>query len=200
MITVSAHRSSQPLSEIRPPGVSSLFATVLCGSLILAIATTPIHSAQTTTTAKQVLEVVVTQPVQVAGTVETQGVVETLNDAVNTPFVGSLSYTAGEFPKLSIPAGKRLVVESVCFNATCSTGTYATISMVVSQKGFQSSIILPTQEKAAIDGSRAIQTAVVPLRVRVDSDVDSINFTAQVFGTGLSPYIVVTVTGYLVDL
>ena len=168
---------------------------------------------QVVNTAAAPAQVQVVNPVQVQGAisitgqaVQVQGSVETLNDAVHQPFNLTLSAEFGSdgfvHQNFYIPAGKRLVIETVTVEAAVPAGQKVLVRLEV-----PNFLSLAVQSQGVFsDASDTLEHFVGthPVKVRVDSPADPTQpaFTITAFrgSAGGTGFFYASVAGYLVDL
>ena len=149
--------------------------------------------------------VTVTQPVQVevVKSIPVQGTVETLNDSLNTSFYRTLEFSSGQGTvQFSVPAGKRLIIESVAYNAIALQGVPVILTLFVQSPIGTANISLPAQSVVNYGGNLTWQMGVAPLHLRVDGGANTV---IEVYSQSpASPVGAIsfsaTVAGYLVDI
>lgn len=142
-----------------------------------------------------------TTPVSVEGTVDVQGMVEVLNDVLRQPYVVTVSSNSSSAPSVDfdIPDGKRLIVETIAFQASTSTGSVSRMFLHPLVNGSQPFVPLPIQT-TSVEGPSTYLISMLPMKMRVDSAPGS---TREIFirrGTGDVGTLTATICGYLVDL
>jgi hypothetical protein len=137
---------------------------------------------------------------------EVQGVVEVLNDVLYTPYVRVVSTQDGSLPwaAFDVPAGKRLIIETISFQGMYPTAVGAKrvwMDHVVSTNT-RLTIALAVQERV-VEGATTILTATLPVKMRVDGVLNE-NGEILIRMGGSTPNtsgrIMVGVYGYLIDL
>jgi hypothetical protein len=159
-----------------------------------------------------VKDVNVEQPVEVQIVNEAPVPVESVDDALREPYVkkGFVYVPAGDYGaevSVAIPAGKRLVVETVSFDASVREGQGAVVSMRRhSDSSFDGTPLSPqfAMPWQVSVGSFTRYTGTHAMRLRVDAPSDSdgaLDFTiSRNSNVGDLSSLSVVVMGYLVDL
>ena len=142
-------------------------------------------------------------PVTVDGVVSVQGVVDVINDVLRTPYVRNASAT-GEGPSVNfdIPDGKRLIIESIAFQASRLTveSNRMFLQPLLAVNAARPLVPLPVQFEA-VEGSVTYMISMVNMTGRFDAVAGSTSEIQVRRGVGSSPNATlnVTVFGYLVD-
>lgn len=142
--------------------------------------------------------------VSIAGDVSVQGVVEVLNDVLRTPYNKTASLAdASTSPTVTfdIPDNKRLIVETISFQATTLTNDVARVFfeplLGPTTSGPRPFVLLPYQ--SVVDGGATYLIGLNSVKMRLDSVPGSTNEIRIRRGTGTAGYISATIFGYLVD-
>jgi hypothetical protein len=144
-------------------------------------------------------------PTTVQGHVSVEGVVEVLNDVLRQPFNESRQIsstgTTGNVT-FDVPAGKRLVIETIAVQAVVTGGSQMRVDGQATSGGTDFTLDVPLQSQGVFDTfgnqfSRAMQT--VKIRVDGTAATSEIFFGYTRIGAGIST-LRVTLNGYLVDL
>lgn len=139
--------------------------------------------------------------VTVQGPVEVQGVVEVLNDVLRQPYTQQQSATASESPTVNfdIPDGKRLVIESIAFQA--STPTNEANRMFFQPLVNTTRLLVPLAIQAtSVEGGVTYLLGNHSFKVRVNSVPGSTTEIQVRRGTGGTGTVNAAILGYLVDL
>jgi hypothetical protein len=156
-------------------------------------------------------------PVEVHGNVEVTGAVETLDDALQAPFVRAVTVfiTSGsnfsvDPGRIDISAGKRLVVETIAIrvrveNRPGGAPVQVTLDHAVNEGGqiFFTPVVLPVPFMGNFLGDDQF-SAVIPFRARIDGTAESDRELSFTFLTSdVVPFgatLTATVYGRLVDI
>jgi len=227
---LAARSFASIVNRIRPRLISTLcVASFGVGSLSLvppcAFAAPPPVTVnqpvqvQVVNTAAQPAQVQVVNPVQVQGTVsltgsqpvQVQGAVETLNDALRQPYLQTATINAadGDFFAtvfLSVPAGKRLVIETIVVQFIVPFGQTGLVDLTVTSQG--AGILVPLATQTSMDwnvsvGHFTVYTSTLAARLRVDAPAAAdglMRFELDRNSSAGSASFRATVAGYLVDL
>ena len=146
------------------------------------------------------------RPVSVVGPVQVEGAVETVNDALRQPYFQSIGiYPFGEslrtvsFP---IPAGKRLIIESITFRGIVPQGQTAFFELNGATDTDPEIYLAPQFSALTFDGFREF-VGTYALRLRFDAPATgdgSIVFTMNREIQSGTAYFSCSLSGYLVDL
>ena len=144
-------------------------------------------------------------PTTVQGHVSVEGVVEVLNDVLRQPYneTRQLSSTASSGSvAFDVPAGKRLVIETISIRATVTGGVPVRVDGSAVSQGSDFSIDVPIVPQGIADtfGNEFFR-GMQAVKIRVDgtSLSNEINFSYTRFGAGITT-LRVTLHGYLVNL
>lgn len=190
-----------PIVDRIPAGINIVKSSFLAATLaVLPVAL----QAAAGETNRPPTPVAIEEPLSVAvqGPVEVQGVVEVLNDVLRQPYAVSLNAPLSASPtaNFDIPDGKRLVIESIAFQAS-RPGNEVT-------RMFMHPLITPTQRQlvplpvqfTADDGSVSYLISLIPLKLRIDSVPGSDNEIQIRRGNGGNGTLNASIFGYLVDI
>ena len=143
---------------------------------------------------------------------EVQGVVEVLNDVLRVPFrktIGGSTTAPGTFPfpggfiKHDIPAGKRLIVETISLQVRVTPGQNVLVQMQNVRGGslIDATVQLPVQKQGTF-GSMDYLTATHNVMLRLDGGQfdNEISFAVERDATTGSLELSATIFGYLVDI
>lgn len=142
--------------------------------------------------------------VNVAQPVEIYGVVETLNDLLHQPYMvrGSDTLDAGATPRsltvdFDIPDGKRLIVETVSFQARAANGEQSRM-FLEPQTSEGNRLLTYLSVQSVIDG---YMISTLPVKLRIDAIEGSTSEVRIRLGnTPGSASLGAALFGYLVDL
>jgi hypothetical protein len=177
-------------------GRASDLAVLAVSALVIAASFSPIIAAPPPVNIAQPVEVVVKNAVEV------QGSVETLNDAFYEPYRAfKTASTSGlnTGVQFDIPAGKRLVIETITLSISVLPGQKAAAYLQVTNE-------LPpfylTVESQGVFFEREQFAGTHPVKLRIDGPESGSAFTIGVARTtvGENMSIVASVAGYLVPL
>jgi hypothetical protein len=195
--------------------VLKYLSTVILSACVFALST---FAAPPPVTVAQPVAVQVINPVEVTGTVKVevtkpvtvQGAVENLSDSLNETFLKKF-FVAVTPDKFKIPAGKRLIIESIIYDVNALASDSFKVAFVMdrnagNQLHEQFLTALPRQSAVpfAFNGkTRVVVSAALPTRLRIDYTGDAeIYFYLSYLGdqdsgdaTGSA-----TVSGYFVDM
>jgi hypothetical protein len=137
--------------------------------------------------------------VSVQGPVTVQGVVEVLNDVLRQPYVRTgVGEGTSPIVNFDIPDGKRLIIETVSFQAATPTGVPTRMFLEVAANNFVASPLV-VQSKS-IEGSTDFLMSTIQMTVRLNSILGSTSEFRIRRGTGGAGSLTATVYGYLVDI
>ena len=147
----------------------------------------------------------VSQPVQIVG------VVETINDVLRTPFAKTISQplTAGEaqvFLNIDVPAGKRLIVETVSIEATHLPTDYVSVDLQTVASDDPSSgcaTALTFTDTRNASGGLAVSHGTHPIVVRVNGKTGglaALRFVCSKTSSAGTFVFRISVRGYTVDI
>jgi hypothetical protein len=142
---------------------------------------------------------------------QVEGVVEVINDVLRQPYAesGQDAASAGLFGtqaaqvKFDIPAGKRLIVESITVRVSLTTGQVPSVQVwAKSNSGGTATADIPLTPQGESFNTTAYGAAI-PLKLRVDGSSSTFDLTFTLFRsvtTGAAAILRVAVFGYLVDI
>ena len=137
---------------------------------------------------------------------EVQGVVEVLNDVLYTPYARVVTTQDGALPwaNFDVPAGKRLIIETISFQGMHPTaaGVKRVLMEHAVSGGARITIPLAAQERV-VDGANTFLIATLPVKMRIDSVLnDAKEILIRMGGStpDSSGRIMVGIHGYLIDL
>jgi hypothetical protein len=136
---------------------------------------------------------------------EVHGVVEVLNDVLYTPYARVVSTQDGSLPwaGFDVPAGKRLIIETISFQGMHPTaaGVKRVLLDHVVSASTRLTIPLAAQERV-VDGATTFLIATLPVKMRIDSVLNE-NSEILIRMGGSTPdssgRIMVGIYGYLID-
>jgi hypothetical protein len=143
-------------------------------------------------------------PTTVQGQVSVEGVVEVLNDVLHRPYnesQGIGSTQAAGLLSFDVPAGKRLVVQSISMRATVTAGLKVRVEGQFAAANGSAFIDVALQSQGVF-GEAEFFSVAQPLTFRVDGSnaPGEIVFSFQRTGTSGITNLRVNVYGYLVDI
>lgn len=143
-------------------------------------------------------------PTTVQGHVSVEGVVEVLNDVLYQPYNESRglgSTQASGAVSFDVPAGKRLVVQSISIRATVTSGLKVRVEGQFAAANGSAFVDVALQSQGVF-GEVEFLSVAQPLTFRVDGSAASgeIFFSYQRTGTSGITNLRVNVYGYLVDI
>jgi hypothetical protein len=139
-------------------------------------------------------------PVTVQGPVNVQGVVEVINDVLRQPYVRSGSASSdAPIVTFDIPDGKRLIIETVAFQASRPAADANRMFFEPLINGERHLVPLPIQF-TSVEGAVSYLISMIPMTARIDSATNSTTELRFRRGSGAVGSLNVTVFGYLVDI
>jgi len=199
-------------------GVVTLTAPRIFAAPPPVTVTQPVQ-VQVVNTAAQPAQVQVVNPVQVQGTVsltggqpvDVQGSVETLNDALHQPYLKTdfANVEAGSYSasvSVPVPAGKRLVIETIAVRVGVPVGQTALVSLTATSEG--AGVVMPVAMQSSVDwnvstGHFTKYSSTLPVHLRADGPTNAdgaLIFEIERNTNVGSGDLRVTIAGYLVDL
>lgn len=139
--------------------------------------------------------------VSIADPVAIEGVVKVLNDTLNEPYV--VTENTGNLPSDSptvyfdIPDGKRLIVETIAYQASLPAGTSNRMFLQPLIGGSRQLIPLLIQDR--VDAGGYYLMGNLPFKIRIDSVEGNTQEIMIRRGVGGDGYLYATICGYLVD-
>jgi hypothetical protein len=187
--------------ECNPSRIIILRSTFLVAALALVPAALNSAAAQDN---RPSTPVTVEEPlaVEVQGPVEVQGVVEVINDVLRQPFVQSVNVPSAGSPtaNFDIPDGKRLVIESIAFQASRPSNETNRMFLQPLVSATQRQLVPLPVQFISVEGAASYLISLLPLKLRLDSVPGSDNEVQIRRGTGGNGTLNASIFGYLVDI